>query len=298
MDIVKNRKAQLEIVALAFLVVGVTASASIGLLGIGGGVTERAEYAKNFLTAASQTDEMETYYAETVDFAARNALEKKGYDLNNFCALGVNADDSLKNEIFNATEELLEKNPTYKEQKLPHMETIDRRRGTLELNVIEGDSALQVEGKPVEPLKAEFGKSEISSGGEFSFTIPTTAELKPDFTVNSLKIKDAKGRGVTIVDANEEVTVVAEFKNIGCAKSSEEAKVVIKAGETKIFEGNIEQLNYGETRQFFATYKPTEAGQVIISASIDENNDVAEIDENNNQAFEVLSVSRPQATAR
>ena len=100
----KNRKAQIEVVALAFLVVGVTAISAVALAGIGNNSRARAEFTRDFLYSINSAEGMGLFYSDTVLIATQNALEEKNYKMDNFCPLTAIMDSTLKGTIIEKTE--------------------------------------------------------------------------------------------------------------------------------------------------------------------------------------------------
>ncbi|HIJ97681.1 TPA: hypothetical protein H1009_01185 [archaeon] len=141
-----NRKAQLEIVALAFLVAGVVTVASAGLISTGGGASSRAIFEQKFIDANSKISEAELFYGGVVNLATRNVLEKEGHDLNDFCPASVKVNDGLKDKIRAETDKLLSDYPDYDEAKLPAME-IEGRKGELAILPV-GQTSFSVSGVP------------------------------------------------------------------------------------------------------------------------------------------------------
>ena len=68
----QNTKAQLEIVALAFMVAGVVIVATAGLLSTGGGAKARAAFEQNFIFTEHKLGATETFYSSLVNLAGRN----------------------------------------------------------------------------------------------------------------------------------------------------------------------------------------------------------------------------------
>ena len=396
MDIVRNRKAQLEILALAFLAAGITTVASIGLLSTGGGAKARAEYAQAFLTGTNQFEEMETFYSDTMEFAVRNVLTSNGYDMNNFCAASVKVGTDLETQVIEEGEKLVSDYASYKSQRLPHMKTADGLIGKIDLSayeegylrigvgefylnkdeivrelpkeyyattisadvvlggagrtdiiVVAFDSAgklscsytfkdlgthqktsatfsceglvktikardtgwtnsvdsfdaeikspglgfLQVEGKPAEVMQVKAGKPEISSGGEFSFIIPTNADSRPDLFAASLKFKNASGNEISGIGINKEIKIEAEFKNLGCVNLKKAPRVIINAGGNVVLDITDGQFSRGEAKIFSASWTPKVPGTALIISAIDlPNNTIVEGNENNNQMLKTISV--------
>ncbi len=181
--VLKNRKAQLEIVALAFLVAGVVTVSSAGLLGVGGGAQARSQFAQNFISLESKIGEVEIFYNNMINIAARNALAAKGYDLDNFCAASVKIDDSLKNSIIDESGKLISQYVDYDGSALPKMKT-EQKTGILQINKAGGVTITKGEGASYSyqaivayDYPAEFYVREITASVTRGGETPTGSEI-------------------------------------------------------------------------------------------------------------------------
>ena len=120
---IKNKKAQMEIVALAFLVAGVVTIATAGLLSTSGGAKARAFFEQGFVEADNNINEVETFYSGLINLATRNVLSSENYNLDDFCPASVTVDQNLKDKIIDETERLISHYATYGGINLPHMTT-------------------------------------------------------------------------------------------------------------------------------------------------------------------------------
>ncbi|HIK00803.1 TPA: hypothetical protein H1016_04670 [archaeon] len=151
---------------------------------------------------------------------------------------------------------------------------------------------LEVNGKPAEKMEVQGGGTKISSSGAFSTQIKTTADARPDLTVNFVRVKDSSGNIITSVEAKQAVTIEAEFANLGCAKVNKNSKVRINAAGSNILDTTTGSFGYTEKRIITATWTPQEAGTPLVSASIDiPDNVVTESNEGNNQKSLSFTVS-------
>lgn len=289
----KNRKAQIEVVALTFLVVGVTAISAFALAGIGNNSRARAEFTRDFLYSANSAEGMELFYSDTVLIAAQNVLEEKGYKMDNFCPLTAIRDSTLKGAIIEKTEGLIGKYSSYKGQDLPHMKTLDGKTGELNLKAVGAGakSYLQMNGAAAENIEVKTGGVVISSPATFAAKIKQTAENKPDLTVTSVKIKDSAGKEITTIGKGQNITIEAEVANVGCAKVEKETKVSISAAGSNIFDSSLSSFNYGEKKVVTTTYLTAQKGSLEIKATADSASEVEELNEGNNEKAIELTVS-------
>ena len=185
----QNRKAQLEIVALAFMIAGVVTIASAGLLSTGGGAKARSIYEQNFIAAEQKVSEMETFYSTLVNLAARNVLKAEGHNLDDFCPAAVKADDALKDKIRKEIGNQLSANEFYEETKLPLMETASKK-GILNI-VPAGQASFAVgEGKRYDYQT----KVNYDLDKEYYVTDITATVATAGGSVATISAKDASGK--------------------------------------------------------------------------------------------------------
>lgn len=286
-----NRKAQMEIVALAFLVAGVVTVATAGLLSTGGGAKARAEFEQNFILSAHKIGEVETFYNGLINLAARNVLASEGYNLDDFCPVVVRINESLKRKLIDETDKLVSAYADYDGVPLPHM-SAGVRKGELVVVPIDSknpaDSYLKISGTPAEGLLVRERGVSISSSGYFSTEIPATIkEIKPNLRVEKIVFNDNPNfKGA---NAGSQVKIAATLRNSGCGEAKN-FKVQLLNSSGKIAEIPYANLSGGAESSFSQFFVPNLNRTYEIKAKADAASTVSEISELDNELTAYLVV--------